>query len=86
MRSPSVRRPGEALSKTSRLKKVIRRSGLKKREAMYIGDEIRDLEAAQKANVTFGAVSWGYNKAESLAKRSPDKLFATLQEIAECSL
>jgi phosphoglycolate phosphatase len=72
-------------SKTSRLKKIIRMSGKKQSETMYIGDEIRDLEAAQKAKVTFGAVSWGYNKSSSLAERSPDKLFATLQEISECA-
>ena len=72
-------------SKTARLKKIIRTSGLARSETLYVGDEIRDLEAARKANIQFGGVSWGYNKAESLAERSPGELFSSVEEIAECA-
>lgn len=34
----------------------------------YIGDEIRDLRAAQAAKIQFAAVTWGYNSEASLAK------------------
>ena len=71
-------------SKTGRLKKIIRSSGLARSETLYVGDEIRDLEAARKANIAFGGVSWGYNEAASLAQRSPGELFSSVQEIAEC--
>jgi len=73
-------------SKTARLKKIVRASGLATSETLYVGDEIRDLESARKANITFGGVSWGYNKAESLAERSPGELFSSVGEIAECAL
>ena len=46
--------------KPARLKKVLRKSGIPAAEAMCIGDEIRDLEAARRVHVAFGAVAWGY--------------------------
>lgn len=69
--------------KPSRLKKLLRKSGLAPAQAIYIGDEFRDLEAARTVGMAFGAVSWGYNRAEALKKRGPDELFLSMQEMAE---
>ena len=41
---------------------------------LYVGDETRDIEAAQKAGVSIAAVTWGYNSAEVLRRFSPDYL------------
>lgn len=62
--------------KAARLKKVVRLSSVAPAESICIGDEIRDLEAAQKAGLPFGAVSWGYNSVEALQARAPTALFA----------
>ena len=61
--------------KAARLKKVVRLSGVAPAESICIGDEIRDLEAAQKAGIPFGAVSWGYNSIEALQAHAPTALF-----------
>jgi hypothetical protein len=39
---------------------------------VYVGDELRDLEAARDARVRFAAVAWGYTPLERLAAAGPD--------------
>lgn len=43
-------------------------------ETVYIGDELRDIEACRKSNVRIISVAWGYDSAELLAKENPDYL------------
>jgi phosphoglycolate phosphatase len=71
------------LGKASRFRRVLRRSGIGARDAICIGDEIRDFEAAQKAGIAFGAVTWGYTAAEALVARSPAAVFCSVDEIAD---
>jgi phosphoglycolate phosphatase len=67
--------------KQAKLKKILSKSGVLHKESIYIGDEIRDIEAAKNVNIAFGGVSWGYNKVESLKVHSPRELFASIDEI-----
>ena len=67
--------------KASKIRRVFRQSGLPR--AIYIGDEIRDAEAARKAGVAFGAVAWGHHRIELLREHQPDECFATPAELAE---
>jgi len=60
--------------KHKKLKKLMRRYKLKKAEIVYVGDEIRDIEACKKINVKIIAVGWGYNSKKALKKYEPDKL------------
>jgi phosphoglycolate phosphatase len=69
------------LGKRARLRKIVARSGLAREEIFCIGDEIRDLEAARKERLAFGAVSWGFAKPDLLAASGPDVLFMTPEEI-----
>jgi phosphoglycolate phosphatase len=71
------------LGKAIRLRKVIRRNGFIPSQAIYIGDEIRDLAAAKRAGVTAGAVSWGFTHTEALLAHQPDMLFANPAAIVE---
>jgi phosphoglycolate phosphatase len=57
--------------KPKALKKVLSQSGCLNSEALAIGDEIRDLDAATRANIPFGAVSWGFSSPEALSARNP---------------
>jgi phosphoglycolate phosphatase len=67
--------------KSGRLKRILERSGVCPSETIYVGDEIRDLDAANAANVKFGAVLWGYTRGDSLLQRSPAEAFASVGEI-----
>lgn len=69
--------------KASKLKRVLRKSGILASEAIYVGDEIRDAHAAREVGMAFGAVSWGYNRVDALRAQSPDELFVSAADLAE---
>lgn len=53
---------------------------------IYVGDEVRDLEAARFAGIRSVAVTWGFNTRETLAAAAPDWVVdhpETLQTIAD---
>lgn len=67
--------------KAAKYKAVLKRTGIPASDAISIGDEVRDGEAAQKAGIAFGAVSWGYATPAALAKTSPTLTFASIEDI-----
>ncbi|WP_296698192.1 HAD-IA family hydrolase [Thiocapsa sp. UBA6158] len=58
--------------KASALRRQARAQRIDPRCLVYVGDELRDLEAARDAGVRFAAVAWGYTPLESLAAAGPD--------------
>jgi phosphoglycolate phosphatase len=67
--------------KPPKFRQVLRRSGVRPHEAICIGDEVRDAEAARILGIPFAAVSWGYAKPELLASHAPDRMFTSVGEI-----
>ena len=61
--------------KPSRLRRLLKRAGVAANDALYIGDQLTDLEAAKAARMPFGAVAWGYAALETLQRQSPDEVF-----------
>ena len=73
---------GASLSgKEAHIKRVLKQSGIPAGQAMLIGDEVRDVEAAHKAGVAAGAVSWGYNRRELLAAHQPGAIFDSPDDV-----
>lgn len=72
--------------KSSRFHKVIKKTKIAPEDTLCIGDEIRDLEAARKAGLDFGAVSWGYTLPEALKEHTPQILFKDVAEIGSLGL
>jgi phosphoglycolate phosphatase len=70
-------------SKSSALKKVIKKEKLKADDCTYIGDEVRDIEAAKKAGVTSVAVAWGFNYPEALESAKPDAIAKTPKDLID---
>ncbi|MDD5590236.1 MAG: HAD-IA family hydrolase [Candidatus Portnoybacteria bacterium] len=56
--------------KASKLKKIITENKLDKNNIYYVGDEIRDIEAAKKNRVKSIGVIWGLNSKQALKKPS----------------
>lgn len=52
-------------------------------ELIYVGDEVRDVEAARKAGVKCIAVSWGFNTREALEKSGPEKIISEPKQLIE---
>ncbi|EGV16400.1 HAD hydrolase-like protein [Thiocapsa marina] len=58
--------------KAGALRRQVRRQGIAAECLIYVGDELRDLEAAREAQVPFAAVAWGYTPLARLAAAGPD--------------
>ncbi|GGD96722.1 phosphoglycolate phosphatase [Aureimonas endophytica] len=67
--------------KAAKLRQVASQSRQPTAGAIYIGDETRDAEAAAKAGLRFGAVTWGYSTRAALLAHRPAFVFDTLAEI-----
>jgi len=63
--------------KASRIRAVLKACGAAPAEALYIGDQATDAEAARKAGVAFGAVHWGYATIEALRAQACATEFVT---------
>ncbi len=50
-------------------------------EAVYVGDELRDITACRKVPIRIIAVSWGYDHLSLLQEGKPDYLVRTPSEI-----
>jgi phosphoglycolate phosphatase len=57
--------------KATAIRRLLRRHAVAPREFLYVGDEVRDVEAARKAGVDVTAVAWGYHAPELLARQAP---------------
>ena len=63
------------------LKRILRAERLHRDEVLYIGDELRDIEAAKKAGVRVAAVTWGFHTAELLRTGAPDYVVDDAKEL-----
>lgn len=82
LRAHGLRDQFDFISSTSKLTgkakhlKAIRKTfSLRPEELLYIGDELRDVKASQKAGIPIAAVTWGFNSREALMAAAPDYLF-----------
>jgi phosphoglycolate phosphatase-like HAD superfamily hydrolase len=62
------------LGKARPIRRLLRAARLAGRDVLYVGDEVRDIEAARTAGVAVVAVTWGFNARDLLARHAPDHL------------
>jgi len=55
--------------------------GAKPEDCIFVGDSEADMEAGRRAGVRICSVSYGYGKAEALAKWNPDYQISDLREL-----
>lgn len=67
--------------KKNKLKKLLKKTGFVPAQSIYIGDEIRDIEAARQCKMAAGSVAWGYALPGALRERNPDFYFSEMAEI-----
>jgi phosphoglycolate phosphatase len=72
--------------KPSRFRRVLKRARVDPAQAIAIGDETRDIEAARANAIACGAVTWGYAAAGALRARKPDLVFAEIADIPRALL
>ncbi|MCW5833654.1 MAG: HAD hydrolase-like protein [Labilithrix sp.] len=67
--------------KPAKLRRTLKAMGVRPDDAIYVGDEVRDGEAAAAVGVDFGAVAWGYAHPDALAALAPRRLFRSFTEL-----
>jgi phosphoglycolate phosphatase len=68
--------------KAGKLRDVVRASGIPPQDAIYVGDETRDGQAARKAGLRFGAATYGYSNHIALMKLDPDVVLGCVADVA----
>jgi phosphoglycolate phosphatase-like HAD superfamily hydrolase len=67
--------------KHNKIKSLIKANRWDLSSVMYIGDEVRDIDAARKARIKCVAVAWGYNTEEVLVKNNPHMILRDPSEL-----
>ena len=63
------------------LNRVIRENQLSKANTLYVGDEVRDVEAARVCGIDSVAVAWGANTIDKLAQVQPRFIIRRPEEL-----
>lgn len=71
----------KVFGKSSSLKKVMKECNCDHNEIVYVGDEIRDIQAAHEIGIKNISVTWGVNSEEKLGAYNPDFIARKPQEI-----
>jgi len=66
------------------INKLLKNRKIIKENAVYVGDETRDIEASKKAGIPVVAVSWGFNTSEILAASHPNAVVDSPKQLLEC--
>ncbi len=72
--------------KRPKLKKVLRQAGVTAEQAIYIGDEVRDLLAAHAEGIAFGAVTWGHTPRDVFRPHAPHAVFESVESMTSILL
>lgn len=67
--------------KRSKVKSVVKTSGVTMDKVLYVGDEIRDAEMAADLGIGFAGVSWGYTKPEALQRFGKIPVLKNLSDV-----
>jgi phosphoglycolate phosphatase-like HAD superfamily hydrolase len=63
------------------LRRILKADRLEPADVLYIGDEVRDVEAARKAGVAMAAVTWGFHAEPLLRANRPDYVVSDPREL-----
>ncbi len=74
---------GSTFGKHKVINKWLKKEQVNPQEVFYVGDEIRDIDAARKTGIKMIAVGWGFNSQEVLALHNPDFLIERPQQLIE---
>lgn len=67
--------------KRPKLRQVIAATRVEARDAIAIGDEVRDLRAARAESIPSCAVTWGFTAVPALAAAEPDYIVARVEDL-----
>jgi phosphoglycolate phosphatase len=71
------------LGKSRALRHILKQNHLQATDAIYVGDEARDIEGSKRVGMDCVAVGWGYNAPELLAAHAPRAVVVTPEALLE---
>ena len=74
---------GSTFGKHKVINKWLKIENIHTEKVVYVGDEIRDIDAAKKTGIKVIAVGWGFNSPQALAAQNPNFLIKRPQELIE---
>jgi len=78
-----IKSSSKLLGKSSVIRHILKEYKLQPKDILFVGDEIRDIEAAQETGIHMAAVTWGYNSPNVIKASGPDYLFDAPQQIVD---
>lgn len=63
------------------INRLLKQQNIPKHQAIYVGDETRDITAAHQSQIYSIAVTWGFNSANILAQYQPDFIIHEPQDL-----
>lgn len=67
--------------KAKALRRILKAEGVERDQLLYVGDEVRDIEAANKLKVPVVAVAWGFHARQLLVDAGPTALVDAPAEV-----
>lgn len=67
--------------KAKAIRNFLKQHNLQKEHVLYVGDEIRDIDACKKVAIEIIAVTWGFNSKKGLQANNPDHLIDSPSEL-----
>lgn len=71
------------MGKANYLRRLIRKEKLDVDNSLYVGDEVRDIQATRKVGMRCIAVAWGYNTPEALKAHNPYAIVSNPAHLGE---
>jgi phosphoglycolate phosphatase len=72
---------GTLFGKARLIRRVLAQQGWDPATVIYVGDEVRDVEAARAVGIPIAAVTWGFNSRDLLSSANPDWLVDDPREL-----
>jgi phosphoglycolate phosphatase len=69
--------------KAKALRRILKSERIDRSDVLYVGDEVRDVEAAQRAGVSAAAVTWGFHSEPLLRSSRPDHLLTDPRQLLD---
>jgi phosphoglycolate phosphatase-like HAD superfamily hydrolase len=65
------------------MQRLLKNKNISRGDTIYIGDEVRDIEAAKKVGIPIVSVSWGFNSKNILAASHPDRIVDNPEQLLD---
>lgn len=76
-----IRSSSRLLGKSSEIKRAMKYDKFSREDAIFVGDEARDIEACHDAGIRCVAVTWGYNSRRALEALTPYRIIDHPEEL-----